>query len=513
MIASESIAASGARSWSGNRQIPWRHIAIYALAAILSAWLSVAAQPTILGDDAAIGLRYAERLANGQGFTYNDHERVCGASNPLWTSLISLGPRVGINVESATRLLASLFFVTSAVLASAIGVRAGGPLTGLLVAVAIPGDVFWRAQALSGLEVPLALSLGLAAFVAAGARRDVVAGVFLGLALITKLDALALIAGIAASSWIVRRRIPFRMLGVSVLVSLPWFLFAWLYFGQPWPQSLAAKLSYGAQRPMNHLWIAEFFALDTRYALLILAVMSVIVSARTIADRRMVVVGIFGWFVVHSLAYSIMNLGDPYPWYLAIPAALCWIAAAGAAAGGTSGWKAVVSTVMILVTVQHWRPTLVEVTSPQTIHSWQFVDTNRRLAGAFIDQFAAPTEVVESAFGWVAYESHRTFIDLSGLNSRIVMAADYLVRPHEPGEGDDAAGADYKLLARFELSSQRSRPAGGYTVYGRPGSAIARSRKNEDDVDPARLKNQTLASAWQQFRDATRRAQNPIGPR
>jgi hypothetical protein len=31
--------------------------------------------PSIQSDDAAIAFRYAERLANGRGFTYNDHER------------------------------------------------------------------------------------------------------------------------------------------------------------------------------------------------------------------------------------------------------------------------------------------------------------------------------------------------------------------------------------------------------------------------------------------------------
>ena len=189
------------------------------------------------------------------------------------------------------------------------------------------------------------------------------------------------------------------MLVTSALVSFPWFVFAWVYFGEPWPQSLSAKLIHGTTRPMNHLWIAEFFAADIRYLLVVLAVMSVIVSAKASADRRMAVVAVFGWFVVHAAAYSQVNLGDPYPWYIAIPVALCWISAAGAAVDGTRGWKVVVYLLIAVVTTQHWRSTIAELRVPESIQPWEFVDTNRRLAGAFIDQFAAPTEIVESAFG------------------------------------------------------------------------------------------------------------------
>ena len=46
-------------------------------------------EPPALYDDAAIGFRYSERLVDGHGLTYNDHERVMGFSNPLWTVLLA----------------------------------------------------------------------------------------------------------------------------------------------------------------------------------------------------------------------------------------------------------------------------------------------------------------------------------------------------------------------------------------------------------------------------------------
>ena len=514
MIASESSAASGARSWSGNRQIPWRHIAIYALAAILSAWLSVSAQPTILGDDAAIGLRYAERLANGQGFTYNDHERVCGASNPLWTLLISLGPRVGLDVERTARVLASAFYVLAAVLASAVAMQTAGVWMGLLVAFAVPVDTFWRTQGLAGLEVPLALFLGLAAILASNARRDVLAGGFLGLALVTKLDAAALILAVTAASVIAHRRLPVRTLVSAALVSLPWFLFAWAYFGRPWPQSLTAKLTHGSEKAMHHLWVVEFMAFDTRYLLWVLGVMGLVVSAKATPSRRMIVVSIFGWFLIHSAGYSVVNLGDLYPWYLAIPAALTWLAASGAAAAGTNGWKAVVAVVLVLVAIPHWRQMLAEARNPPSIALAYAIDSDRRLAGVFIDQFAAPTEVVESGFGWVAYEGRRTFIDGSGLNSRMTLPSTYVVLENVPTEVHQAAPPGYVPLARFDLVGHLFPGRAGFTVYGQRNSAIAMAGRTEDDVDAERLRDHTLATAWRQFRrEARSRSRYPSDPR
>src|SRR5215208_6707822 len=83
----------------------------------LAAVVGFALQPNVLVDDAAISFRYADRIVAGHGFTYNDHERVLGASNPLWTLLLSLLHAVGINQELAARGLALVLFIVCALLA------------------------------------------------------------------------------------------------------------------------------------------------------------------------------------------------------------------------------------------------------------------------------------------------------------------------------------------------------------------------------------------------------------
>ncbi len=62
-------------------------------------------QPLMLIDDAAISFRYAHRLAQGKGFTYNDHEHVIGASNPLYTLVLAGFATAGFDLETTARVM------------------------------------------------------------------------------------------------------------------------------------------------------------------------------------------------------------------------------------------------------------------------------------------------------------------------------------------------------------------------------------------------------------------------
>jgi hypothetical protein len=70
-----------------------------------------------ISDDAYISFRYADRLASGQGLTFNPDERVEGYSNPLWTLLISatvwLTPFVAPDIARFFGLLFTILTVLS----------------------------------------------------------------------------------------------------------------------------------------------------------------------------------------------------------------------------------------------------------------------------------------------------------------------------------------------------------------------------------------------------------------
>jgi arabinofuranosyltransferase len=138
-----------------------RYLPMIVLAA-LAGVIGFALQPNVLYDDAAISFRYADRIVAGHGFTYNDHEHVLGASNPLWTLLLALLHAVGVNLELAARGLALVLFIGCILLAMHVAERLSTPLGGILAGVLLAIDLLFRDTALSGMESVLAVAFRLA---------------------------------------------------------------------------------------------------------------------------------------------------------------------------------------------------------------------------------------------------------------------------------------------------------------------------------------------------------------
>jgi hypothetical protein len=471
-------------------------------AAAWALWLGLTLAPAILYDDAAISLRYAERIASGHGFTYNDHERVCGASNPLWTLLIAGGAGTGLDVEQAARLLSLFSFAAVAVLAASVALRLAGPLAACLVGLILPADVVWRAQALSGLELPLAVALGLAAALAVERRREILAGVLLGLAIWNKLDAAALAVALTAAWRVGYGRLPRRMLIVAALVALPWFIFAAAYLGSPWPRSLAVKLQEGRHLPADYFWIARAIVEDRRFLFLVAATFLPLTLRGAPAEPRVVVLALGGWLVLHTLAYSLVNLGDRYPWYFGVPMALSIVLAAGSI-DRRWRWSAVTVLAMAVAAAPQWSETASRLAGGRSIELGEAFDADRRLAGVFLDQYAGPHEVVQSGFGWVAFESRRPFMDDTALNSRTAIEPDYIVAHGDPwrtGDHPPERPEGYVELATFDLASRLYPGTTWFTVFGRPSSVAARSGRNETTVDVSRLRDDLLVQAWRRSR-------------
>jgi len=468
------------------------------LAAVMSLWLGTTLAPPILGDDAAITLRYAERLGTGRGFTYNDFERVCGTSSPLWTLMIGAARALGAPVEEAARGLTLVLFACAGAMCAAAAQRIGGTVAAWATAILIPADVFVRTQMLSGLEVPLEIALGLAAVVAAGADRETRAGVLLGLAMLTKLDALAIAGAIVIAGRAHLGRVPWRSLLIAATIALPWFVFAAIYFGSPLPQSVIVKLEDGRTAGPGPLWIARFFTTDRRYVYWLCAATLLWTLRRAPGPRRFVATALGLWLAAHTFAYSAISLGNAYPWYLVTPATLIVVLAASAAGCVAAATAiAAVAAAAVVVGAPHWAETLRQLRD-RPIQSWEAFDADRRLAGIYVDQFAATQEVVQSAFGWTAFECRRPFIDSSRLNSRVHRDPDYIVVhgvPWNTGSNAPPAPEGYVALARFDLAAHLYPGMSWFVVFGKPDSAIARVRPPRDSVDVQRLHDARLAAA------------------
>ncbi len=195
-------------------------------------------------EDALIVLRYARNLAEGQGFVFNAGERVLGVTTPLHTLLSAVYVMLGGDHAPAVQNVAGvIFLVLEAWLAALILKRTHTPWIGALAAVLILTNLNFN-YLYFGMETHLFAFLTLLACYLYGERKDVLTGVVLGLAFLTRYDAalLALLIGLALL--IERRKPPIRLTAAFFAVVTPWLLFSWLYFGSILPQALGAKKDY-----------------------------------------------------------------------------------------------------------------------------------------------------------------------------------------------------------------------------------------------------------------------------
>ncbi|HET9371323.1 MAG TPA: hypothetical protein VFO19_13785, partial [Vicinamibacterales bacterium] len=443
--------------------------------------------PAVHADDAAISFRYAERIADGRGFTYNDHERVLGASNPLYTLALAALVSLSATADHAARALAVVTYVASAGLAFAIAARMGGPAGGALAAVLFCSNLFLRIQMSSGLEAGFAIAFGLGAIAAAAADRWWIAGAICGLALFNKLDAAALPVAIVAAEWIVRRRIRWPVIAGAAMVGVPWLLFAWLYFGSPWPNSLVVKLAGGEAMPFDPLWVWRFTVSPGQAPTLLLAVLAAAAFTSLPAGARVAMLSLAGWCVLHAIAYSSTDLGAPYPWYLTVvPATLSVIGGSVAnvllLAPSTRTRRLTRLTAWLvagLAVSSGLLATRMTLATRHVVPVWELFDADRRLAGEFLRQYADPGEVVRTPHGWPAYASKLPVNDGSGLNTRTpIENTKYWVEqgsPHDTGSHAPGRPEGTVPLATFNLASGEFPGYSWFVIFGTPDSAIARS--------------------------------------
>ena len=194
--------------------------------------------------------------------------------------------------------------------------------------------------------------------------------------------------------------------------------------------------------------------------------------------------------ILQLSALSLIDMGDPYPWYLtALFPPLLILAASGTVKAfeqALERWRpAHVATIAVLLVLfiagtqgrtRHSLRSALDHDNP--VRSYEAFDFDRRLAGIFIDQYAAPDEVVASAYGWVAFESRRPFNDLSRLNSRSLLPDPaYLVdhgHPHHVGSHAPTGPEGFEPVAHFDLASEVGPGYSWFTVFAHPESRIAR---------------------------------------
>ncbi len=114
-----------------------------------------------LSDDALISLRYAKRLVEGHGLTWNAGERVEGYSNLLWVLCAAALNRLGVDLIDAVRVLG--FAGVGAMMAAVLYAHPPRSLKGtvpvLLALLFVPLSGAMAVWAVGGMEQPLVAAL------------------------------------------------------------------------------------------------------------------------------------------------------------------------------------------------------------------------------------------------------------------------------------------------------------------------------------------------------------------
>lgn len=285
--------------------------ALIGLALILRLYLFLSIGYT--ADDALITFRYAENLASGHGFVYNAGEKVLGTTAFLHTILIALFVKLGISSFWAACLIAMVADAISGWILLRIFSEAPGPFSWLPACLFLfnPETLQWS---LSGMETPVAILLLLCATYLSSRERWNAAFLCGGLAILTRVDGIAVVGSLLVSYLVRYRKLPFRGLALVVLVLIPWAVFGFLYFGSPLPNSAAAKWALASH---NTFWTPfqifgkGFLHLHTYGVFLLIFPL---IGTWIIVREKHGLLPLAVWTWGYAIAYS-LAAGPMHPWY------------------------------------------------------------------------------------------------------------------------------------------------------------------------------------------------------
>lgn len=228
-----------------------------ALWAVLSALLAV----RLAGyapDDMFITYRYAWNLAHGEGLVFNPGERVFGLTNPghaLVLALLHAVTRVPVHLLGGVVFALALWAMVVLVWVEAR--RRGAAIEAALGGTLVLSASYVWANAGSASSSVLALLAGSALL---ATRRPGIAGALAGLAVWYRPDAVLGVAALGLLTWLERRRPPWRWALMAGGVVLLGVAAAWLWFGNPLPETLEAKRIMAESRPAPWAGPERFWA-------------------------------------------------------------------------------------------------------------------------------------------------------------------------------------------------------------------------------------------------------------
>jgi hypothetical protein len=397
-------------------------------------------------DDAFICFRFAQNLADGAGMVFNAGDRVEGVSNPLWTALLGLLTRGGLDTVKTAVVLSFLCSLASVALSlrlfdavlSAGQERERRRFVGLRTALAVGlvtsfPMVFY---ATSGLETHAELALLLLGAVLHLEARSTNDGrryaasqfAFLGVALLRPEGVMFLLLGTVFAAISCRRD---KRVWISIAAPLVVYAAAFAlrvaYYGEMVPNTYFAKpgASPGYLLP---LWRGSYYLV--RFFLVRGMVLLLPFCANAFTDRRRRYTAVFlASLVAAQLAFIVFVGGDvlrfdrftlPFTPLLLALALVGFIRLDGVARvrARRLSMGAAVFCVALMTGLNAGRVGL--TLKKLCYHDWMSAQVHRRV-GAYLGRALPPgASVVVNEVGAIAYESRLVIHDMIGLTDATV---------------------------------------------------------------------------------------------
>lgn len=206
-------------------------------------------------DDAYITFRYAQNIIDGEGMVFNPGERVLGTTTPVYTFLMTLlglpmggvdapFPWIALVVNTLADVITVLLLIR---LGEILGYRKVGLATSIIWSIAPMSVTF----AIGGMETSVFVCLMMGTFYFYSTRMPVPTALLASISLLTRPDALLFILPLGLDR--LRRglsidpserqveRISLKEVAAFLVPTAIWVIFAQNYFGNPLPNSIAAK--------------------------------------------------------------------------------------------------------------------------------------------------------------------------------------------------------------------------------------------------------------------------------
>jgi hypothetical protein len=274
------------------------------------------------GDDAYITFRYARNLISGLGYVFNAGEHVLGTTTPLYTLYLALIGKLGLDFILVGKLTNIVADTAAVVLLFLVVYRATNRIVAWVLAVLLLSSPYNLQFSAGGMETGIYTFLILVVFYLYEQRRWKWMALAGGILVLVRPDGLFVLMVIALF-WLIdglKLRDGVKYAFLTVLVILPWLVFATWYFGSPIPHSIIAKaLTYRSAADMEWLYVLWYIFAQkggTGGDFLIMALLGTGLTAVLFRQALRPLKIYLVWMVLYIVTFTFFQSGR-FAWYYA----------------------------------------------------------------------------------------------------------------------------------------------------------------------------------------------------